>query len=71
MLDFDYFIFDLVIFYLLMFMMIFLVMGRTKACLHAVKEWFKLRIFVKREGKAKTVKARNSRKTGQTSGLNW
>ena len=70
MLDFDCFIFDLVIFYLLMFMMMFSVVGKTKSCLYAVKEWFKLRICVKREGKAKTVKAGNFRKIGKTLGLN-
>ena len=41
------------------------------ACLHAFKELFKLRICVKREGKAETVRAENFRKIGQTSRLNW
>ena len=48
-----------------------MILGWTKACLHAFKEGFKLRIWVKREEKAKTVRARNFRKTGQNSGLNW
>ena len=34
-------------------------------------EWFQVRIYVKREGKAKTVRAKNFREIGQTSGLNW
>ena len=34
-------------------------------------EWLQVRICVKREGKTKTVKARNFRKTGKISELNW
>ena len=34
-------------------------------------EWFQETIYVKREGKAKTMGAGNLRNTGQTSGLNW
>ena len=30
-----------------------------------------VRIYVKREGKAKTVRVENFRKIGQSSGLNW
>ena len=32
-------------------------------------EWFQARIYVKRDGKAKTVKAKNLSETGQASGL--
>jgi len=39
-------------------------LGWTKACLDAFKEWLKFRICVKREGQAKIVKAENFRKTG-------
>ena len=42
--------------------------GMDQSLLHAFKEWFKLRICVKREGKAKTVRAENFRKTRQNSG---
>jgi len=48
-----------------------MMLGWTKACLHASKEWFKLRICVKREGKAKTVRVQNFRKIGQNSRLSW
>jgi len=39
-----------------------MILGWTKAFLYAFNEWFKLRICVKREGKAKTVRAKNFRK---------
>ena len=34
-------------------------------------EWLQVRICAKREGKTKTVKVGNFRKTKQNSGLNW
>jgi len=48
-----------------------MLLGWTKACLHAFKEWFKLRICVKRGGKAKTVRAGNFKKSGQILAINW
>jgi len=40
--------------------------GYTKACLRAFKEWFKLRICVKKRGKIQNSEAENFRKTGQS-----
>ena len=48
-----------------------MILGWTKACSHAFREWFKLRTCVKREGKTKTVKVENFRHIGQILGINW
>ena len=41
-----------------------MMLGWIKGCLHAFKEWFRLRICAERGGKAKTLRAKNFKKQG-------
>jgi len=49
----------------------YIMLGWTKVCLHAFKEWFTLRIGVKSKGTSSKSEDGIFKKTGQFLGWNW